>query len=136
MEGRRAAGRPGKTVLPVIAFTWREFKPEAKKLPPISHHLSNTRSRYFFHKSSSARSLIPTAIPLSSPSHSPIPPSPVKFSYMRSKPVVNRSGRSQRSNLPQDIQVSLSSTLHMSHLEVRRPEERKWAAGGSAHVEP
>ena len=135
MEGKRTEAKQGKTVLPLIAFSWRDFKPEKKKLPPISHHLSNARSRYFFHKSSSTRTIVPAMIPLRSPSHSPVP-SPVKFAYIRSQLALRKSGRHREHNNPsphpeEATLLALSSTLQMSHLEVRRSEERPWRLKGA-----
>jgi hypothetical protein len=134
MEGKRTEARQGKTVLPIISFSWRDFKPERKKLPPISHHLSNSRSRYFFHKSSSTRTIVPAMIPLRSPSHSPVP-SPVKFAYIRTQLALHQSGRHHDHNQSPHHEeanlLALSSTLQMSHLEVRRTEERGWRLRGA-----
>lgn len=125
MEGRRAEAKQGRVGVPIIAFSWRDFKPEKKKLPPISHHLSNSRSHYFFHKSSSTRTIVPALIPLRSPSHSLVP-APVKFAYIRTQFPLRESGRHlTQSPHPSELTLqSLSSTLQMSHLEVRKTEER------------
>jgi len=123
-DGRDMEARQGKVALPLISFSWREFKPEKKKLPPISHQLSNSRSAYFYHKSSSTRTIVPAFIPLQSSQHST--PSPVKFAYLRTQ--LRHSRHRDLSPSPQHEEITrlaLSSTLHLNHLTVRKAEERR-----------